>query len=165
MYIRIERPRDAEAIHSMTVSAFQTVPYGDGSEGRVIDALRDAGALTLSLVAEEGGHIIGQATFSPVMIDARAGPWFGLGPVAVLPQRKHQGTGSALIREGLRRIKEAGAELCVLLGDPAYYSRFGFEHDPSLLCGDGRPEAFQRLVLSGAAPTGKVAFHDAFAVS
>ena len=164
MFIRNERPSDVETIHSMTVFAFQTVPYGDGSEGRVIDALRDADALTLSLVAEEDGHIIGQITVSPVTIDGRAGPWFGLGPVAVLPARKYQGTGSALIREGLARLKAEGAEVCVLLGDPAYYSRFGFEHDPELLCTEGQPEAFQRLVLSGAAPTGTVAFHAAFAV-
>lgn len=164
MHIRNERPGDAEAIHSITVAAFQTVPYGDGSEGRIIDALRTAGALSLSLVAEEDGAIIGQVTFSPITIDGCAGPWFGLGPVSVTPARMHHGIGSALIREGLSRLGAKGAELCVLLGNPAYYGRFGFEHDPALLCDDGRPEAFQRLVLKGKKPAGKAAFHKAFEV-
>jgi putative acetyltransferase len=164
MHIRTEQPRDAGAIHEVTVAAFQTVPYGDGSEGRVIDTLRASGALTLSLVAEDAGAIVGQVTFSPVTIDGRAGPWLCLGPVAVDPTRKHQGIGSALIREGLARIEAEGCEVCVLLGNPAYYSRFGFVHDPALSCGEGQPEAFQRVVLKSEAPRGKVAFHTAFAV-
>jgi putative acetyltransferase len=164
MQIRNERPADAGAIHSLTVSAFQTVPYGDGSEGRIIDALRDAGALTLSLVAEEAGKIIGQISFSPVTIDGRDGPWLGLGPVSVAPDQKFQGIGSALTREGLAQIAGQGTALCVLLGNPAYYRRFGFEHDPALTCDDGPAEAFQRLALKGEPPTGKVAFHPAFAV-
>jgi putative acetyltransferase len=164
VHIRTEQPGDAEAIHTLTVAAFQTVPYGDGSEGRIIDSLRASGALALSLVAKEAGVILGQVTFSPVTIDGREGPWLGLGPIAVAPARKHQGIGSALIREGLARIAAEGAELCVLLGNPAYYGRFGFEHDPALSCDDGPAEAFQRIVLKGEAPRGKVTFHNAFGV-
>lgn len=162
MQIRPERPEDASTIHSMTVSAFATVPYGDGSEGRIIDALRAADALTLSLVADMGGEIVGQVTFSPVTIDGKSGPWFGLGPVAVTPDRHSAGIGSALIREGLSQLSAGGAELCVLLGNPAYYSRFGFENDPALTYDGGPAAAFQRLVLRGTAPTGKVDFHAAF---
>ena len=164
MQIRPERPADAEAIHTLTVAAFQTVPYGDGSEGRVIDTLRANNALTLSLVAEEEGEIIGQVTFSPVTIDGQEGPWLCLGPVAVEPDRHSEGIGAALIREGLAQIAADGCELCVLLGNPSYYRRFGFEHDQALFCGEGQPEAFQYLALSGEAPRGKVAFHPAFAV-
>jgi putative acetyltransferase len=164
MQIRPERPADAEAIHIMTVAAFQTVPYGDGSEGRVIDMLRASGALALSLVAEEDGEIIGQVTFSPVTIDGQEGPWLCLGPVAVQPDHHSQGIGASLIREGLTRIAADGCELCVLLGNPSYYGRFGFVHDPALFCGEGQPEAFQFLVLHGEAPRGKVAFHAAFSV-
>jgi putative acetyltransferase len=164
MHIRTEQPGDAEAIHEVTVAAFQTVTYGDGSEGRVIDTLRASGALTLSLVAEDAGAIVGQVTFSPVTINEHNGPWLCLGPVAVDPARKHQGIGSALIREGLARIEADGCEVCVLLGNPAYYGRFGFVHDPALYCGEGQPEAFQRIVLKGEAPRGKVTFHAAFTV-
>lgn len=164
MQIRPERPADAEAIHRVTVAAFQTVPYGDGSEGRVIDTLRASGALTLSLVAEDDGEIIGQVTFSPITIDGREGPWLCLGPVAVKPERHSEGIGAALISEGLRQIAADGFELCVLLGNPAYYRRFGFVHDPQLSCGEGQSEAFQRLVLRGEVPRGIVAFHSAFSV-
>ena len=164
MHIENERPGDAETIHSMTVSAFATVLYGDGSEGRVIDALRAAGALALSLIVIEGDDIIGHITFSPVTINGKQGPWLCLGPVAVMPARQFSGIGSMLIREGLRQIEAQGAELCVLLGNPSYYNRFGFEHDPALSCGEGLPEAFQRLVFKGEAPAGVVAFHPAFAV-
>jgi predicted N-acetyltransferase YhbS len=148
----------------MTVSAFATVPYGDGSEGRVIDALRAAGALTLSLIAEDEDAIIGHIAFSPVTIDGQAGPWFCLGPVSVRPDRHFNGIGSALIREGLAQLAAHEAELCVLLGNPAYYRRFGFNHDPALSCGEGQVEAFQRLVLKGETPSGLVAFHPAFSV-
>jgi putative acetyltransferase len=164
MHIKAERPGDADIIHSMTVSAFATVPYGDGSEGRVIDALRAAGALTLSLIVEDEGAIIGHIAFSPVTINGQHGPWFGLGPVSVRPDRQFTGIGSALIREGLQQMSALGAELCVLLGNPSYYRRFGFEHDPALTCDDGPAEAFQRLVIKGEAPTGLVAFHPAFTV-
>lgn len=148
----------------MTVAAFATVAYGDGSEGRIIDALRAAGALTLSLVAEDHGGIVGQISFSPVLIDGIAGPWFALGPVSVDPGRKGEGIGAVLIRQGLSILAAQGAQLCVLLGKPAYYARFGFAHDSGLTCDEGHPEAFQRLILSGEAPRGKVTFHPAFAV-
>ena len=164
MQIVSERPGDADSIHAMTVSAFATVPYGDGSEGRVIDALRADGALTLSLIVEDEGEIIAHITFSPVTIEGKQGPWFCLGPVAVAPARHSQGIGSMLIREGLAQLAAQGAELCVLLGNPSYYKRFGFEHDPQLSCGQGMPEAFQRLVFNGKARSGLVAFHPAFDV-
>jgi putative acetyltransferase len=76
MQIIDARPGDAETIHAMTVEAFARTPYGDGSEGRIIDALRASGALSLSLIAEEDGEILGHVAFSPVTIDGRAGPWF-----------------------------------------------------------------------------------------
>jgi putative acetyltransferase len=164
MHIRTERSVDAEAIHKLTVAAFQTVPYGDGSEGRVIDMLRSSGALALSLVAEEDGEIVGQVTFSPVTIEGQEGPWLCLGPVAVKPERKSEGIGAALIREGLAQIAASGCATCVLLGNPSYYRRFGFIHDPDLTCDDGQKEAFQRLQIRGEAPRGKVAFHAAFGV-
>lgn len=164
MQIRLERPEDAPFIHALTERAFQGRPFSDGAEARVIDALRAAGALTLSLVATDGGEIAGHVAFSPVTINGEAGNWYGLGPVSVWPHRQRKGVGQSLIREGLRRLRSRGAGGCVLLGDPAYYARFGFEHDPDLRHDRGPAWAFQCLTLSGPRPRGEVSFHPAFDV-
>lgn len=164
MQIRLERPEDATTIHALTEAAFEGKPYSDGAEPRVVDALRAAGALTLSLVATEGEDIVGHVAFSPVTINGEAGDWYGLGPVSVWPDRQRAGIGLALIREGLRRLQALDAGGCVLLGDPAYYVRFGFEHDPGLRYAGGPPWAFQRLVLKGPRPRGEVSFHPGFDV-
>lgn len=160
--LRVERPEDAPIIYALTEAAFTGPPFSDGAEPRVIDALRAAGALTLSLVATDGDQIVGHVAFSPVTIDGRAGDWFGLGPVSVWPHRQRNGIGQALIREGLRRLRSMGAGGCVLLGDPAYYARFGFERDPQLRHAGGPAWAFQRLTLNGPNPAGDVSFHPGF---
>lgn len=164
MQIRQERPRDAATIRALTDAAFKGMPFSDQTEARVIDALRAAGALTLSLVATQGGEIIGHVAFSPVRINGEAGDWYGLGPVSVRPDHQRTGIGQALIREGLQRLVSTGAGGCVLLGDPAYYRRFGFENDPELRYVGAPPEAFQRLSLNGSRPSGEVSFHPGFDV-
>ena len=165
MKIRQERPEDAATIRALTDAAFKGMPFSDQTEAKVIDALREAGALTLSLVATEAGEIIGHVAFSPVKINGEAGDWYGLGPVSVWPDRQRTGIGQALIREGLQRLKTIGAGGCVLLGDPAYYCRFGFESDPDLHNVGAPPGAFQRLTLNGSRPRGEVTFHPAFDAS
>lgn len=162
MQIRLERPEDATTIHALTDTAFKGMPFSDGAEARVIDALRAAGALTLSLVATQGGEIVGHVAFSPATINGKAGDWYGLGPVSVWPDRQRTGIGQALIREGLRRLQSMGAGGCVLLGDPAYYARFGFENDPHLHHAGAPPWAFQCLTLNGPRPGGEVSFHPGF---
>lgn len=132
MEIRFEIPADRAAIRQITQDAFAGAEHSSGTEGAIIDGLRAARTLTLSLVAEEGGQVIGHAAFSPVMIGGRDAGWFGLGPVAVRPDRQGQGAGGALIREGLARLRAMEAQGCVVLGDPGYYSRFGFAVDPNL---------------------------------
>lgn len=163
--IRAERPGDAAAIGAVTEAAFRTAPHSSGTEARIVAALREAGALTLSLVAIRDGGIVGHIAFSPVLIDGRAGDWYGLGPVSVAPERQRRGTGGALIREGLERLKAIGAKGCVLLGDPNYYHRFGFIADPDLTYAGGPPEAFQRRVLTGEPARGEVRYHAAFDVA
>ncbi|WP_197422543.1 MULTISPECIES: GNAT family N-acetyltransferase [unclassified Phenylobacterium] len=160
--LRLERPEDATTIHALTEAAFAGLPFSDGAEPGVIDALRAAGALTLSLVATDGAEIAGHVAFSPVVIDGRSGGWYGLGPVSVWPHRQRKGIGQALIRDGLRRLRSMGAGGCVLLGDPAYYARFGFEHDLRLHYAGGPAWAFQCLTLNGPRPVGEVSFHPAF---
>ena len=162
MQIRPERPHDATTIHALTDTAFKGMPFSDDTEARVIDALRVAGALTLSLVAMLDGEIVGHVAFSPVTINGEAGDWYGLGPVSVWPERQRMGIGQTLIREGLRRLQTMGAGGCVLLGDPAYYARIGFENDPDLRHAGAPPWAFQCLTLNGPRPSGEVAFHPAF---
>jgi len=167
MEIRLERPDEAETIRRLTDAAFKGVPYSGGTEAAIVDALRTAGALTLSLVAVEDGEILGHAAFSPVTIDSvagggAAGGWFGLGPVSVWPAQQRKGIGQALIRNGLRRLTDLRATGCVVLGDPGYYGLFGFESDPELFYADVPPGYFQRLVLNGPAPKGEVRYHPGF---
>jgi predicted N-acetyltransferase YhbS len=165
MQIRDERLEDLSAIREVTAAAFALVPHSTGAEPRIIDALRDAGALILSLVADRRGMVIGHVAFSPVEIGGERGDWYGLGPVAVTPAFIGVGIGKVLIEAGLDRLRELDADGCVVLGDPRYYSRFGFVHDPLLTYVDGPPGAFQRLVLKGAAPRGEVAYHRAFYIA
>jgi len=94
--------------------------------------LRAAGALTISLVAEAGGKVVGHIAFSPVTISDGSLNWYGLGPISVLPAYQQQGIGKALMREGLLRLKALGANGCVLAGDPGYYERFSFRSFPEL---------------------------------
>jgi predicted N-acetyltransferase YhbS len=163
--IRQERADDVNDIGRVTADAFAPMPFGDGAEARVIEALRAAGALTVSLVATAGDELIGHVAFSPVTIDDRSGDWYALGPISVAPQTQRRGVGSALIISGLDRLRELQAGGCVLLGSPDYYGRFGFLSDPALTY-QGRPNMyFQRLVLSEAPMTGDVSFHPAFDVS
>lgn len=164
MQIRLERPSDATTIHALTDAAFKGMPFSDNTEARVVDALRAAGALTLSLVATQADDVMGHVAFSPVTINGEAGDWYGLGPVSVWPGRQRAGVGQALIREGLRRLQSMGAGGCVLLGDPAYYARFGFQNDPDLRHAGAPAWAFQRLILNGLPRRGDVHFHPAFDV-
>ncbi|MEA1672568.1 N-acetyltransferase [Nitrospirillum sp. BR 11163] len=167
LILRPETATDAPAIRALTDAAFKDAPHSGGTEAAIVDALRNAGALTVSLVAVQEGVIVGHVAFSPVTIDGRSGGWFGLGPVSVESIRQRRGIGGALIREGLRRLVAMGAEGCVVLGEPAYYSRFGFVADSRLRYPGVPPEYFQRLAFTGTGPAGtdpegEVAYHPGF---
>lgn len=162
MQIRLEFPEDAETIRSLTTAAFKDMPHSSQTEAAIVDAFRKAGALTVSLVGTMDGEIVGHVAFSPVKINGRAQGWYGLGPVSVWPDQQGKGIGQALIRDGLDRLKRLNAQGCVVLGDPTYYSRFGFTSDPELRYGDVPPGYFQRLGFTGVAPKGEVVFHAGF---
>ena len=162
MEIRRERLEDKEAIAALVKAAFASAEHSSGTEAQIVERLRAAGALTLSLVAEDGGEIVGHAAFSPVALDGKSTGWFGLGPVAVRPDRQRQGIGDALISEGLGQLVAYGAAGCVVLGEPAYYGRFGFTTDERLRYPGPPPEYFQALAFGGAIPSGTVAYHPAF---
>ena len=162
MKITVERPSDASAIRRVTEMAFRRAQHSNGTEAGIVEALRAAGALSVSLVAIEADDVVGHAAFSPVSIHGAAGGWYGLGPVSVTPELQRRGIGQALIREGLARLKSMGAHGCVVLGDPAYYGRFGFANDPDLYYGDVKQGYFQRLVFFGASPKGEVRYQPGF---
>ncbi|MCT2557686.1 N-acetyltransferase [Tsuneonella sp. YG55] len=160
--IRAERPGDAAAIRAVTADAFAGVPYSDGSESGIIDALRAAGDLSLSLVAETDGTVAGHVAFSPVVIEGGEDGWFGLGPVSVRPDLQRLGIGSRLIGTGIAELRLRAARGVVLVGDPAYYARFGFERDIRLVYPRPGGEFLQRLVLAGSGTGGVVRYARAF---
>ncbi len=162
MIIRPETADDITAIRVLTNAAFADVPYSDGTEAEIVDRLRSDGALTVSLVAEIDGVVVGHVTFSPVEIADGAQNWFGLGPVSVDPGRQKGGIGTTLVKAGLDQLRKAGANGCVLLGDPGYYGRFGFRHHDALTFPGPPPEYFLALALRGSLASGIVQYHKAF---
>jgi putative acetyltransferase len=160
--IRAETPADLNAIAEVTVAAFRTLAISNHTEHFIISALRAANALTISLVAEVEGRVVGHIAFSPVTISDGCPHWYGLGPVAVLPEYQHQGIGTSLIQEGLSRLKGLNAHGCCLVGHPGYYTRFGFKNTPGLGLEGIPEEVFFALSFDGHIPQGAVAFHEAF---
>jgi putative acetyltransferase len=160
--IRPERAEDHAAIYDVTKRAFAPMPYAGGDEQDLIDKLRKAGALALSLVAERDGVVLGQISFSPAFAADGSPGWYALGPVSVEPTLKHQGIGSQLILAGYAWLLDKQAAGCVLVGNPAYYGRFGFRLFPHL-APEGEPaEYFQILPLGVGEPDVVVGFHPAF---
>ncbi len=161
--IRTEQSGDIEDIHKLTVAAFLQAPHSDQREQFIIKTLRDAGALSISLVAEQSSTIVGHVALSPVTISDGADQWYGLGPVSVLPSHQGKGIGAKLITSAIQSLKAINAKGCVLLGDPNYYHRFGFKPEQSLVLPGVPPAYFQALLLQGDLPQGSVAYHQAFA--
>ena len=160
--IRSETDADRVAITEVTAAAFATLEISNHTEQFIIAALRAAGALTISLVAEVQGRVLGHIAFSPVTMSDGTRDWYGLGPVSVLPAYQRQGIGKALIRAGLSRLKELKARGCVLVGHPEYYKQFGFSNPQGLAVDGVPPEVFFALSFDGRVPQGTVAFHEAF---
>ncbi len=160
--IRNETPDDVGPITEVTIAAFKTLAISHHTEQFIIEALRAAKALTVSLVAETDGRVIGHIAFSPVTISDGTPNWYGLGPVSVLPEHQRKGIGKALMREGLSRLKEMNAQGCCLVGHPDYYRKFGFKNMPGLVPEGVPPEVFFALSFGGRTPQGTVAFHEGF---
>ena len=160
--IRDETKYDIAAITEVTVAAFESLEISSHTEQFVIDALRAAKALTLSLVAELDGQVVGHIAFSPVTISDGATDWYGLGPVSVLPKYQRMGIGKALIQEGLSRLKGLGAKGCCLVGHPDYYPKFGFRNFTDLVVEGVPQEVFFALSFDGHYPHGTVIFHEGF---
>jgi putative acetyltransferase len=162
MEIRSECAEDVDAIRAVTSAAFKNAPHSSQTETAIVDALRNAGALSVSLVAVDDGVLVGHVAFSAVAINGEWNGWYGLGPVSVRPDRQRTGIGQALIRAGLGSLKKLHAQGCVVLGDPDYYCRFGFVSDAQLRYRDVPPEYFQRLAFTKAELRGEVSYHAGF---
>lgn len=160
--IRGETSTDLRQIESVTVSAFLKAPHTSHTEQHIVNALRTAGKLAVSLVAEADGAVIGHVAISPVSISDGTTNWFGLGPISVHPQHQRRGVGSQLMYEALRVLRERGASGCVVLGEPEYYGTFGFRADPNLVLPGVPPEYFQAISFNPSQPRGTVTYHEAF---
>jgi putative acetyltransferase len=160
--IRNEAESDIPAIADVMKVAFETLPISGHTEEFTIKTLRAAKVLTISLVAEADGKVVGHVAFSPVTMSDGTVGWYGLGPVSVLPALHRQGIGKSLIRHGLASIETLGAKGCILVGDPGYYERFGFRSLPELTV-DGVPHQYVlALPLQGERPSGRAIFHEGF---
>jgi putative acetyltransferase len=164
--IRPERTSDHERVFAIQAAAF-----GRPNEARLVSALRGSVHPSLSLVAELDGRLAGHVFFSPLSIEGGSPPVGGLAPVGVDPELQRRGVGSALIREGLRRSVEVGWRAIFLLGNPAYYARFGFVLAAPLgfhYRDAGFDAAFQVIELEPGAlrsSRGLVHFPEAFALT
>jgi putative acetyltransferase len=163
--IRDEKSTDAAVISEVTVAAFETLEISDHTEQFIVEALRSAKALTVSLVAEVDGMVVGHIAFSPVTMSDGTGDWYGLGPVSVRPEHQRKGIGGALIQEGLSRLKKIKARGCCLVGHPHYYRQFGFTNVEGLVLEGVPGEVFFALSFDGNIPQGNVTFHEGFSAN
>lgn len=163
--IRREAPSDIGAIDQVTKAAFASAAHSSGTESFIIKALRANGQLTVSLVAEEEGVLIGHIAVSPVTISSGSEGWFGLGPVSVIPSKQGAGVGSGLIRAAIDALRELLAAGCVVLGEPSYYGQFGFRSDARLQYLHAPAAYFQVQSFAGEIPEGIVEYDDSFNVA
>jgi putative acetyltransferase len=159
--IRPASAGDRAAIHALVERAF-----GQPLEADLVDRLAADGDAVLELVAETDGRIVGHVLFSRLLVDGDGMlfPAVALAPLAVDPALQRAGIGSALVEEAHRRLATAGEELSVVLGDPAYYGRFGYRHERArLFASDYQGDALQALAWGAAPATGRLVYAAAFA--
>jgi putative acetyltransferase len=160
MSIRAATPRDREAIRLVEEHAF-----GQQTEAGLVDALVRDGDAVVELVAEEEGQVVGHVLFSRLLVEQAGGSFaaVALAPLAVEPSFHGTGIGGALVREAHIRLKNAGEKLAVVLGDPAYYGRFGYSHARAgKFESDYQCEALQALTWGEAPESGRLVYAPAF---
>lgn len=160
--IRSELQPDVAAIDALIFSAFLHAPHSNYREQCIVKALRKAKHLSVSLVAEEKGDIIGHVAVSSVSISDGTQQWYGLGPISFVREWQRQGVGSALMEQALTELRNLSAAGCVVMGELQYYSGFDFKADPELVLPNVPPEYFQAISFGARAPAGRVAYHKAF---
>lgn len=160
MSIRTATPRDREAIRAVEQHAF-----GQDTEAGLVDALVESNNAVLELVAEEEGNVVGHILFSRLYVENGEGltPAVALAPLAVEPSFHGTGIGGALVREAHLRLKDAGETLAIVLGDPAYYGRFGYVHARAAgFESDYQCEALQALAWDKAPYEGRLVYAEPF---
>ncbi len=158
--IRTSTPRDRDAIRLVEEHAF-----GQPVEAGLVDALVSGGDAVTELVAEEDGQVVGHILFSRLFVEADGAkfPAVALAPLAVEPSFHGTGIGGALVREAHVRLKEAGETLSVVLGDPEYYGRFGYDHQRAAgFDSDYQGYALQALAWGDAPAKGRLVYAPAF---
>lgn len=162
MNIRPEKASDIPAIRHVHVEAFKVHPFSRQTEHFIVEHLRAAGALAISLVAETEDGIVGHIAFSRALIGGKDTGWFLLGPVGVLPELQRNGIGSALVRQGLAALQALNVAGCALVGDPHFYGRFGFTSLPGITMPEVPQEYVLALPFGTDVPTGILGHHEAF---
>ena len=162
LLIRDEKSTDYRTISEVTIAAFEKIEISNHTEQFIIEAIRSAKALSVSLVAEVDGRVVGYIAFSPVTMSDDTKDWYGLGPVSVHPDFQRKGIGKALIREGLTRLKVLKAKGCCLVGHLQYYRQFGFENVEGSIHEGVPSEVSFVLSFDGNIPQGHVVFHEGF---
>ncbi|SMX32113.1 GNAT family N-acetyltransferase [Octadecabacter ascidiaceicola] len=157
--IRQEQEGDEAAIVDVIARAFAGKSYADEGDATLVDRLREAGGLILSLVATQGKEIVGQVALSAARVGD--GKYLCVGPLAVAPHQQRKGIGSDLMGHALGIAQAYGRDGVVLQGDLHYYSRFGFKvFDTVTYDGDGAE--YIQLIPFEDTPTGAVVFHRVF---
>ncbi len=162
--VRHEIADDIDGIRTVNIEAFREHPISRQTEHLIVDALRDRGALDVSLVAVSDGRIVGHIAFSKAGAGDTESDWFLLGPVAVLPELHGQGIGTTLVEAGLKELRACGAAGCVLVGDPGFYARFGFSSFPELTYPGVPQEYVLGIGFTQAEPHGAIEANSAFEV-
>jgi len=160
--------RGEDAADFSQVYEVERLAFGGSLQADLVEDLRESASPQLSLVAEQEGEVVGHIFFSPVTFEKeQAPPAAQLSPVAVVPAFQGRGIGAALIREGLAECPGLGWSSVFLVGNPVYYSRFGFQMAGPLgfSCGGPHDAFLQVLELQAGAladASGPVVFHAAF---
>ncbi|OTG80853.1 GNAT family N-acetyltransferase [Acinetobacter sp. ANC 5054] len=160
--IRKEQSEDILAIENVTKAAFLNAEHSSHTEHFIVNQLRKEQQLTISLVAEEQQEIVGHVAVSPVSLSTGETGWYGLGPISVLPNKQGLGIGTRLMQAALQELRTMDAAGCVLLGDPNYYARFGFQVFPDLHLANVPKEYFQAISFRNTNPQGDVEYSNAF---
>lgn len=160
--IRNEVSADVAAVAELTKAAYADHFYSEEAGPSILEDLRSADALVLSLVAELKGKIVGHLAVSSVTISDGSLNWYGLGPLSVAPEYQGYKVATTLVHHGLATLRGKGAQGCALIGLPAFFARFGFFNHGALRH-DGVPrEVYVRKLVDGDWPRGEISFHQAY---